>query len=134
MPSFDSKSDMKTLSAFNSASITSSTTTAGNVIDAAGYESLTFDNSIGTRTDGTFTPLIEDCDTVDGSFVAVDDAFLNGTEAAAAIAASNTHSRIGYRGTKRFVKFSWVSSGVSSGSTGCKSSAILGHPKHAPVA
>ena len=134
MPSFDSKSDNKTLSAFNSATISTSTTTAGNVIDNAGYQSVLFDFSIGTRTDGTFTPLIEDCDTVDGSFVAVDDAFLIGTEAAAALTASNTHKTVGYVGTKRFVKASFVSSGVSSGSTGCKATAILGHLKHAPVA
>ncbi len=134
MASVDLKNNIKTLSAFNSASITSSTTTAGNVIATAGYESLTFDNSIGTRTDGTYTPLIEDCDTVDGSFIAVADDFLIGTEAEAAISASNTHSTIGYVGKKAFVKFSWVSSSVTSGSTGCKSSAILGAAKHNPVA
>lgn len=134
MASVDLKNNIKTLSAFNSASITSSTTTAGNVIATAGYESLTFDNSIGTRTDGTFTPLIQDCDTVNGSFVNVADDFLIGTEAEAAISASNTHSTIGYVGKKPFVKFSWVSSSVTSGSTGCKSSAILAAPLNAPVA
>jgi hypothetical protein len=134
MASVDLKNNIKTLSAFNAASITSSTTTAGNVISTAGYESLTFDNSIGVRTDGTYTPLIQDCDTVDGVFVAVDDAFLIGTEAEAALTASNTQSTIGYVGKKPFVKFSWVSSAVTSGSTGCKSSAILAAPRSAPVA
>lgn len=133
MPSFDQKSDIKPLLALNTQTIGSSTTTVGNVIDNAGYESLTFINSLGTRTDGTFTPLIEDSDD-NVTYAPVADEFLIGTEAAAALTASNTIKSIGYVGTKRYVRESIVSSGVTSGSTGVSGVAIQGYPKHAPAA
>lgn len=134
MASVDLKNNINDLVALNSATISTSTTTVGNVIDTAGFESVTFIPSIGTRTDGTYTPLITECDTSGGSYTAVDDADLIGTEAEAVLNASNTSSRIGYVGKKQFVKFSFVSATVTSGTTGATCIAILGSARHNPVA
>lgn len=49
---------VKTSSAVNSASITSSTTTTGNIIDTQGYEGVEFILQAGAMTDGTYTPSI----------------------------------------------------------------------------
>lgn len=134
MASVDLKSNINDVVALNSATISTDTTTTGNAIDTSGYESVTFIPSIGTRTDGTYTPLITECDTSGGSYTAVADADLIGTEAAAALNASNTSSRIGYVGHKQFVKFSFVSASTSSGSTGCTCIAVLGSARNNPVA
>ena len=134
MASVDLKTNISSSVALNSATISSDTTTVGNVIDTAGYESVTFLASLGTVTDGTYTPYITECATTGGSYTAVADADLIGTEAAAALTASNTSSEIGYVGKLQFVKFSFVSTSTSSGSTGCSALAVLGSPRHAPVA
>lgn len=130
----DQKNSLDAKIAFNSASITSDTTTAGNVIDTAGFDSLTFLNTIGTVTDGTYTPKIEESDESGSGFAAVDSANLTNTLASAALSASNTISKIGVSNFKRYVKFSYVSASTSSGATHCHSVAVLGNPKHAPVA
>jgi len=113
--------------ALNSQTISSSTTTVGNEIDTAAFNGgVNFTFSIGTRTDGTYTPAITECDTSGGSFTAVDDLYLvkqdpssdTAPEAQAALTASNTVSKIGYVGYLRYVKFSVVSSGVTTGTTG----------------
>lgn len=139
MASHDMHSDIKELVAFNSASITTDTTTNGNEIDTALYSSLTFVFSLGDWTDGTFTPLIEETDTsATYTNAAVADADLlpdgTGQEAAAVLGADNAIDKLGYRGGKRFVRFSWVSAGTSSGTAGAHAIAILGKPAHAPVA
>lgn len=134
MADFDLKTDIAQSLALNPSTIASSTTTAGNEIDMAGFGSLTLIPSIGTRTDGTFTILVQDSDVSGSGFVDVADDFLIGTEAAAAIITSNTASKIGYVGKKRYVKCSMVSTGVTSGSTSVQIVAIKGEPLHAPVA
>lgn len=121
--------------ALNAAAITSSTTTAGNIIDTQGFESLEFLLTIGTRTDGTYTPLIEDgADSGLSDAAAVADGYLLGTEAGAALTASNTMSRIGYIGGKRYVRLSVVSSGVTSGVAAAAAVAIKGNPHLAKTA
>jgi hypothetical protein len=113
--------------ALTSQSITTSTTTAGTAIDTAGFNGgVNFNFAIGTRTDGTYTPLIEESDDSGSGFTAVDDIYLvkqdpssdTAPEAQAALTVSNTTSKVGYVGYKRYVKASIVSSGVTSGTTG----------------
>lgn len=134
MASFDSKNNVKQLLALNPQTIATSTTVVGNEIDTLGYQSLTFLPSIGTRTDGTFTILVQDSDVSGSGFVDVVDDFLSGTESAAAIITTNTIKKIGYVGKKRYVKCSMVSTTVTSGSTSVQIVAILGDPTHSPVA
>lgn len=127
--------NLSVVQAFNSATVSSSTTTAGTIIDTRGYGSIEFVLSLGTRADGTFTPLIEESsDPAMSGANAVLDQDLFGTEAGAALTASNGVARVGmWVGNKRYVRLSVVSSGVSSGSTGVHALAILGTPDLAPT-
>lgn len=131
----DLHNHIKPAVAFNPATISSSTTTAGNIIDTLGYGSVEFILTSGTRTDGTFTPLIEEGDDPAlGDNVAVDDANLFGTEAGAALSASNSVKRVGYRvGNKRYVRLSYVSSGVTSGCTSMGAVALLANADQEPT-
>ena len=133
MATFDIHSDIFAKVARNTAAIASSTTTAGNIIDTNGYEGLEFIIQSGARTDGTYTPLIEESDASDMSgATAVDDEDLLGLEVDAAISAANTVKRIGYVGDKRYVRLSIVSTGVTSGAT-IGATAILGRPAVRPA-
>ena len=132
MASVDQKSDIKQLSALNIQSITTDTTTAGNEIDMQGFEALTLVIQAGTLTDGTYTPLVQESDTSGSGFTDVANDDLVGTEADAAVDASNEIKRIGYVGKKRYVKLSIVSTSTTSGGT-VGSAAIQGAAKHNPV-
>ncbi len=115
--------------ALNSQSIVTSTTTVGNVIDTADYNGgVNFTASLGVRTDGVFTPLVEESDVSGSGYTAVDDIYLvkndpasdvaPEAQVAAALIGSNTIAKIGYVGYKRYVRISIVSTVVTSGSTG----------------
>lgn len=133
MSSFDMHSDVYAAVARNVAAIDSDTTTAGTIIDTLGYEGLEFVFFSGARSDGTFTPLIEESDAANlSNSNEVADEDLVGTEAAAAIAAANTVKRLGYVGHKRYVRLSVVSTGTDSGAT-VGAIAILGRPLVAPT-
>ncbi len=131
---FDSANSMTPKVALNTAAIASSTTTNGVIIDTQGYEALTFILNVGARTDGTFTPLIRHGDASDLSDVVdVDDSDLVGTEALAAISAAQTMKKVGYVGSKRYVRLSVVSTSVTSGAT-VGATAVLGRPAVGPAA
>lgn len=134
MSSIDLKNDISTLIGLDLAAISSSTTTVGNIIDTAGFESCTFIQAIGTLTDGTYTLLIEDGDDSGLSDAAnVADDFLVGTEASTVLSASDTNSRIGYVGKKRYVRASIVSATVTTGVAAAGVVTVLGSPRHAAV-
>lgn len=136
MPNHDLHNNVKTQIARNFVAITSNTTSAGSIIDLKGYGSCEFVIASGTLTDGAYAILIEDGDNSGLSdAAAVDDNYLLGTEAAAGFAATddNTVKKIGYVGSKRYVRLSIVSTGVTSGGT-IGAVAILGHAENAPVA
>lgn len=100
--------------------ITTDTTTVGNIIDTKGFQSLEFINVSGTITDGDYALLIEHGDADDLSdAAAVADADLLGTEAAASFDANDDDRalRIGYKGQKRYVRASLVSTNTTSGGT-----------------
>ena len=127
---YDLHNDITPVVAINGSTVSTDTTTAGNAIDMQGFESIEFLFYLHGITDGDFLPLITESDT-DSNYVAVADADLIGTEAAAAFTTNtddNKVSRIGYRGTKRYVKASIVSTNTATvGATfGCI--AIKGNP------
>ena len=133
----DLESSLKASTALNIAAISSDTTTDGNAIDMQGFESVMAAYHSGAYTDGTYTPLVLEGDTnVVGAATPVADADLlpsgTGQEASAAISAANTTTKIGYRGTKRYVFFSVVSTSTSSGAT-VGATAIQGHASEMPV-
>lgn len=133
MANRDLSSVVKLTSARNAAAITTNTTTNGVEIDTQGYDSVTFALQSAARTDGTYTPLIQETNTSGSGYTDVADADLIGTEAAAAISAANTVTKIGYVGNKRYVRLSIVSTSVTSGAT-VGALAILGGASQAPVA
>ena len=129
-------SELKTTPALNPQTISSDTTTAGTIIDTQGYDALFFAMQSGTLTDGTYTPLIQHGDESDLSdAAAVDDADLTATEASAAFAATddNVCKKIGYLGTKRYVRLSFVSASTSSGGV-IGAQAVLGRGRQQPEA
>lgn len=128
-------SSYKVSNALDTQAITSDTTTNGDIIDTAEYGSLLFVIQSGTLTDGTYTVLIHEGDESNLSDAsAVDDADLTNTEASASFASTddNTVTKIGYVGSKRYVRLSLVSASTSSGGT-LGAIAIQGSPITAPV-
>lgn len=114
--------------ALNIQTISSNTTITSAAIDTASFGSgINIDFILGTRTDGTYTPLITECDTPSGSYTAVADQDLVAQDTTSSVApetqavlnTSNTNSKIGYLGSKRYIKVAIVSTSVTSGSTIC---------------
>ncbi len=125
-------------SALHTATISSSTTTVGQVIDTLGFGALEFLFSIRAFTDGVYTPLLEESTALNmsGSNV-VDSTNMFGTTAAvaAALVANDAVAKLGYKvTTKRYVRLSIVSTVVTTGATGVNSLAVLMNPTNAPVA
>jgi len=133
MASRDLKNNIKIVNGLNIQSITTNTTIVGNEVDTWGFESTTLENMTGARTDGTVTILLQESD-VSGTYSgSVADEDLIGLEADAALSTAHSRARFGYNGTKRYIRPSIVSTGVTTGLT-AGVSVILGHPKTAPVA
>ena len=88
----------------------------GAVIDMQGAAGLEYVLQVGAYTDGDVTPLVEDSDN-GTDFTAVADAFLLGTEAGAALTAAGV-SKIGYIGSKRYVRLTAVTAAGSTLSVG----------------
>jgi len=86
----------------------------------------------GTITDGTHTVEVQESDD-NSSFTAVADADLQGSEPAIGAANDNVVYEIGYRGTKRYIRVTVVTSGATTGGT-FGAVLILGIPRRLPVA
>ena len=122
MPIRDIKNDLETKVVLAQL-INSDTTSVGAIIDTQGLDrGLLYTILSTSRTDGTYTPLIEEGDASNLSDAsAVADANLIGTEAAAALSADTTDGTvlksIGVIGTKRYLRLSIVSTSVTTGAT-----------------
>lgn len=112
--------------AINAQTISTDTTTTGSAIDLADYDAgVNIIFFSGTVTDGAYTPYITECDTSGGTYTAVADDDLvaqdpsssTAPEAQAVLSASNSTSKIGYVGSKQFIKVAYVSASTSSGAT-----------------
>ena len=126
-------SNVKLTNALNGATISSNTTTAGAIIDTQAFNTHLFAIRSSARTDGTFTPLVQEGDASDLSDAAdVADADLVGTEAGAAITAANKSAKVGYKGSKRYIRLSIVSTSVTSGAH-LSALCIQGSPKEGPI-
>lgn len=132
----DLHNNLKGITALSPRTISSNTTTVGSIIDLKGFNSVEFFVSSGTLTDGAYAILLEESDDsgLSGSNTVADENLL-GTEAAAgfALADDNLVKKVGYKGSKRYVRLSVVSTSVSSGGP-MSAVAVLGHPDLAPVA
>lgn len=98
------------------AATTNDTAWVSQIIDMQGYEACEFVINVGELADAnaTFTVLVEDGDdSALADAAAVSDSELLGTEAGASFtfAGDNTVEKIGYRGSKRYVRLTITPSG-----------------------
>lgn len=124
--------------AISPVSVSNNTAAEGEWIDLYGYDSCTFVIATGSLadSDATFAVLIQDADAANKSDVAaVDDAYLIGTEALAGFKFDDDNKvrKIGYKGSKRYVRITITPSGNSDVAL-ISAVAILGHPFSAPTA
>ena len=120
------------------AAATSNAAIVSQIIDTANFDSLTFLISIGanTDTDALFAVLIEDGENSGLSdAAAVDDKFLLGTEALAGFRFDddNETRKIGYIGSKRYVRLTITPSLNDAGNIFVSATAVLGHPRNVPT-
>jgi hypothetical protein len=131
----DIHSNVKTLIALDVGTISSDTTTVGNIIDTAGFEGLEFSIQSGTITDGAYALLLEEGDDSglsDAAAVPSDNTL--GVLTGFAAANDDSVLRVGSIGKKRYQRLSVVSTGTTTGGTNFTAQAILGFPKSGPVA
>lgn len=134
MASRDLHNNIEPKVALNSASISSDTTTNGNIIDTQGFESVEFLIVSGSITDGSYVPAITEGDDSSLSDGAAATALI-GTAADATFASTddNKVKRIGYKGIKRYVRLGLTSTSVTTGGS-FSAVAVLGNPHDAPTA
>lgn len=117
----------------DSQTISTDTTTLGNIIDMQGYESCEFILISGTITDGAYAvTLLEDDAAGMGSAAAVSSDHQLG-DADFALADDDTSKRMGYIGKKRYVRVKIVSTATTSGGV-FAGVCIQGAAKSQPVA
>ena len=135
MATIDQKTVLKPISALDTPTITSDTTTSGNIIDTLGFEAVTLVFQAGAIAAGVATPTFtegDDSGLSDGAAVATTD--LLGTVADVTFAATddNDVKWIGYRGDKRFLKVDIDTTGTTT-STVIGVAAVFGVPHKAPT-
>jgi hypothetical protein len=118
---------------------TDNTAIVSTIVDTRGYDSATFAIAIGTNTDtnATFAVTMDHGDASDLSdATSVPTGSLVGTLALAGFTAASddTKSRkIGYVGSKRYVRLTITPSGNDSGNIFVAAVAILGNPQQRPT-
>ena len=119
--------------ALNMAAITTDTTTVGNVVATQGYSSIEFILETGVITDGDYSLILTESATSGGSYTAVADVDLIGTEPAfTADTDDQKLGRVGYLGNLGFLKATILSANTSTGGT-LAVLAIKSHKQDAPT-
>jgi hypothetical protein len=103
-------------------------TVNGMGIDLQGYESSAVVFSVGTVTDGTHTPKIQESN--DNSIW--NDVPIVDQEGMLSDLVSDTNQRVGYKGAKRYVRSVVTTSGATTGAQAA-SLVLRGIPHRAPV-
>jgi hypothetical protein len=131
MTSQDQYHDASGVSALDSQTISTDTTTAGNTVDLLGYKACTFYIQSGTLTDGAYATKLQESDD-DSTWADVAAANQMGSPSFAATD-DDAVKRIGYAGKKRYCRLAIVSTSTSSGGV-FSAIAVKGAPEHMPVA
>jgi hypothetical protein len=118
---------------------TDNTAMVTQILDTLGFGSAELAILIGANADAdvTFAVLFEDGDDPSLSdHAAVDDKYLLGTEALAGFQFDddNEMRKIGYTGSKRYLRATITPTGNNSGNIYIAACWILGHPQSAPTA
>lgn len=138
----DLHNNVKVLRVVSPVAIGANATKTGTIIDRSGYGGIEFVAGYGAvTTTGSVVTLVVFEGAVTGTMTSVADADLLGTEALASLLAAtprtsgttkNVAKRVGYKGTKRYVRVDVVGTGVTS--VGCVDVvAVLFNPAVAPV-
>jgi hypothetical protein len=110
-----------------------STVAVGNLVDLAGYNAVELVFLSGALTTGNFAVSLDEGDNATlGDATPVDMTALLGTLPTFSASEDNTAKRVGYCGSKRFVRPTVTSSAGAAGTVSAV--AILGSPLSAPVA
>lgn len=133
----DLKNNVGGAVAVNPQALSGTGTLTGNIIDRKNYESVTFAiiaDAISASSLAITPVLYEGDDSGLSDAAAVADADLLGTEAQAAIANTDDKpvKRLGYVGTKRYLRLDLVVD-PNDGTDVVAALAILGHPELRPV-
>lgn len=125
---------VKAVSAMDSNTINSATTTDGNAIDTLGYESLEYIVQTGTvTTAGTVSVLLEESDTsFTGETTVPAEENLGGANVVIVAADDDKVFRCGSIGKKRYQRIAIVTAGTNNFIVAIVG--VLGHPKNAAVA
>ena len=117
MASTDLYNQVVTEIALKTQDITTNTTTAGEIIDTSGYESVVFVAQTGTLTDGFYLGYLTESD--DATMTDATMVDVNFRQGSMGIFNSfdDTTFRMGYLGHKRYVRLSFLSTSVSTGGT-----------------
>lgn len=138
---FDSYHNTKQQAALAPQTVNSDTTTNGATIDRSGYGAVLFALLVGNYTDGSYQLNVEHADD-DGNgspdtWADVPDGELlpreetsDAAEDGTALSAAGI-SKIGYTGTKKFVRANVVSTSTSTGAT-VAVACMLSHGRHLP--
>ena len=123
--------------AISPVSVSDNTAQTSQAVDLQGFDSCTFVIAIGSvaDADATFAVEVQECDTSGGTYTAVADKDLVGTEALAGFQFDDDNEcrKIGYVGSKRYVKLVITPSANASAAL-LSAVAVLGHPNIAPTA
>lgn len=117
-------------------SVADNTAQTSQAVDLQGYDSCTFLIATGSLADAdaTFAVEVQECDTSGGTYTAVADADLVGTEALAGFQFDDDNEvrKVGYRGSKRYVKLVITPANNASAGLMC-AIALLGHAYKSPT-
>lgn len=128
MATRDLKSNVDVVTSIDPAAITATATGTG--VDLRGYDSAMMVFHPGTVTDGTHTPTMEESDTLGSGYTTVATVDLQGT---LAVLATDTIQRVGYIGSKRYIRaISTVSGTTTGGVYGV--TVVRGNPHQTPLA
>lgn len=105
-----------------------------SIIDRQGYNSVEFIYHSGASASAadTITPVVYEASATGDSFTSVAAADLLGTEAALTLSAAGQIKRVGYVGSKRYLKLRLYGTGTATAIVAA--TAVLGNPDLAPVA
>ena len=119
-------------------SVADTTAQVGQIIDRAGYQSVTYVIATGSiaDADATFTVLLEEGDVSNMSdAAAVADADMIGTEVLAAFQFDDDNEcrKLGYKGAKRYTRLT-ITPVANASAALLAAVAVLGHPAQAATA
>lgn len=136
-------SNIQVKRALSPVSVADNTAQVSQIIDRQGYDSLSFLIATGSLADAdaTFTVLVEEGDVSNLSDAAaaadadlISQTYGTAPETAASFtfAADDNVRKIGYRGTKRYVRLT-ITPALNASAALLAVIAVLGSPEHAPV-